>query len=120
MIQIFLKDFEGVSFTIPSLKNYIYSKYPEINFVSIVEDFKNEILKLTINESMKLERIENIEKELNKIGIPFKIEIFIEINEQKTTFQSTNILNSDPLLMESSKKFKMLNLPLLKEMRNLV
>ena len=32
---------------------------------------------------MKLERIENIEKELNKIGIPFKIEIFIEINEQK-------------------------------------
>ena len=105
------KDFEGVSFTIPSLKNYIYSKYPEINFVSIVEDFKNEILKLTINESMKLERIENIEKELYKIGIPFKIEIFIEINEQKTTFQSTNILNSDPLLMESSKKFKMLNLP---------
>lgn len=105
------KDFEGVSFTIPSLKNYIYSKYPEINFVSIVEDFKNEILKLTINESMKLERIENIEKELNKIGIPFKIEIFIEINEQKTTFQNTNILNSDPLLMESSKKFKMLNLP---------
>ncbi len=102
------KNFEGLAFTNPLLFEYIEGKYNDIVIIDFNENHEDQTLNLKLKNSITIDRLNQIEKELNAIKIPYHFVVSLSNN---TINKKIISINSDPMIIQSSSKFNNLNLP---------